>query len=125
MLNGVDFEQEDSFMETIKERLLRERELLEKKIEDKRLKIKNYRDTTPQKKNKTVANKFNEAKEYEKTLESIGKDVLHIVQLKEEQNNTWHLFSDIEILKRRIDTMNTNKFLEYQIREKVTLILNY
>jgi len=122
MLNGVDFAQEDSFMETIKERLLKERELLEKKIEDKRLKINNYRDITPQ--TKTVANKFNKAREYEKGLENIGKDILHSAQLIEGKNNTSHLFSDLGTLKRRIDTINTNKFLEYQIKEKVIPYMN-
>eukprot|EP00826_Nyctotherus_ovalis_P015024 TRINITY_DN14235_c0_g1_i1.p2 TRINITY_DN14235_c0_g1~~TRINITY_DN14235_c0_g1_i1.p2 ORF type:complete len:152 (-),score=35.09 TRINITY_DN14235_c0_g1_i1:463-918(-) len=151
MVNGVDFGQENSFMETIKERLLKERELLEKRIESKKSMIdSNFREYQANKKLRSfshnrdrskisqrnhmpsygnpqlsllkTAAKFTEAKEYEKTLENVGRNILNSAQAEEEKNNAWHIFSDIGTLKRKIDTMNTNKFLEFQIRENVSCV---
>ena len=126
-INGVDFAQEDTFMESIRERLVREREVLEKKIEEKKSLLDNkYKKNTGEfsstfygnegnqkyrgaksagnksriEKNEypllmDVNNKDNKnnhknnmraAKDYEKSVEGIGKCIINNAEAAEGMN---------------------------------------
>ena len=61
----------------------------------------------------------NATKQYEKTLDEVGKNVIRHVKEAELKNNKWHLYSDLEVLKRKISEVNTKKFVEFQIKENV------
>jgi hypothetical protein len=126
-----------SFLGGIRDQLIREREMLEKKLQEERSKLRGdvnnsyfTSETAAELLNKgrnnynmksfnANANMISAMKRYEKFLEKSRRTMLASERANEERAMTVSRLAASNAQKRKLATLNTKKFIEQQIKDKV------
>jgi len=127
-----------NFLEGIRDQLMREREMLERKLQEKRSKLKDEvdgsyftgrdavsmllkkgRNTHNLRSFNVDANMKSAIERYKKFLEKTRRTILASERVNEKRAMTVSRLADLNAQKRKLAEINTKKFIEQQIKDKV------